>query len=286
MKKQIKLLEIAGLGAIVDRYRGFICDLWGVIHNGVAPYPGAIDALMLAADRNLPLIFVSNAPRPPDAVAAQLARLGIDPHLYAGIVTSGQATQMAIRDGRFGKRFWHLGPERDRGLFDNTGIQTAELDQADAIACTGLFDDDVETPQDYVARLESARAHNLPFICANPDLEVIRGSKPIPCAGALARLYESMGGQVHYFGKPHVQVFEIALAQLNLDREQVLVIGDGLRTDIRGAANASIDSWLIAGGIHAAELGAGDGPFDLDQVMRVAQSLGGNPAFVSSRFTA
>jgi HAD superfamily hydrolase (TIGR01459 family) len=279
------LREISGLGAILARYQGLICDLWGVMHNGIAPYPGSIAAIEMAKDAGVPLVFLSNAPRLPLAVGDQLTDLGIDPILYRGIVTSGLATREAIELGDFGRRFWFLGPARTRGLIEGLDIEAVDLAQAQAILCTGLFDDEVETPADYTDRLKQAADRGLPMICANPDLNVVRGQKMIYCAGAVAEHYTDMGGVVTAFGKPHRPVFDLALAQLGCSAAEALMIGDGLRTDIRGAHTAGIDSWLIAGGIHGAELGIERDPLDLDRISALAKSEGGQPQYVSRRFS-
>jgi HAD superfamily hydrolase (TIGR01459 family) len=172
-------------------------------------------------------------------------------------------------------------------LIDGLEVVPTSLEEAEAILCTGLFDDTNETPDDYAARLELAANRDLLMYCANPDLIVIRGTKPIYCAGALAKRYSDMGGRVELIGKPFPTVFDMALSALGIERGAALMIGDGLRTDIRGAATAGIDAWLIAGGIHGPELGLSDphSPLDVGLIAQAARHESGNPRYVSRRFT-
>jgi HAD superfamily hydrolase (TIGR01459 family) len=281
------LREISGLSEIAGHYQGLICDLWGVVHNGVSLYPGVLDALDTARRAGLGVVFLSNAPRPHTVVIDQLARFGIHPPSFRAVVTSGDATRAILARTKPGIKLWHLGPERDRGLIDGLDVVPTSLEEAEAILCTGLFDDTIETPDDYAARLEVAANRDLLMYCANPDLIVIRGTKPIYCAGALAERYSTMGGRVELIGKPFPTVFEMALSALGIDRRAALMIGDGLRTDICGAATAGIDAWLIAGGIHGQELGISDqvSPLDLGLIAQASHHEGGKPRYVSRRFT-
>ncbi|MEW6122147.1 MAG: TIGR01459 family HAD-type hydrolase [Pseudomonadota bacterium] len=256
--------RVAGLSEIAGDYDLILCDIWGVVHNGLKAFPAACDALRHARAGGASVVLVSNAPRPADFVASMLERLGVPEGTYDSIVTSGDVTRAVLAE-RAGARVFHLGPPRDLGTFDGLGLTMTGLDEADLVVCTGLFDDEVETPEDYADRLATMRARGLFFICANPDIVVERGSRLIYCAGAIAQLYDRMGGETLYCGKPHKPVYDAALARAAALRGgpvgegKVLCIGDALRTDIIGATAAGFDSLFIASGIHAEELNAKDG---------------------------
>lgn len=247
------LTSIAGLAAGRDVW---LTDVWGVIHNGVAPFAHACEAATRYRLTGGLVILLSNAPRPAEAVAAQLDRIGVPRFAWDAILTSGDAARTLV--GAFaGKRVFHLGPERDLTLYDGLDVTLSEPGEADAISCTGLFDDEIETPDDYAALLADLAARKLPMICANPDLTVERGSKIVFCSGALAADYEAKGGSVAYAGKPYLPVYDMAFAMIEtlkgkpVPKERILCIGDGIRTDIKGAAAAGLDSVFIASGVHA-----------------------------------
>ena len=256
-----ELRFIGGFSEIAAAYDAVFCDVWGVVHNGIDPYPDAIAAVRRFRSERGPAILLSNAPRLPDGVEAQFVRLGIPLDFYDDIVTSG----LMARDDlicRIGARnelpLFYLGPSRDNPVFHGLNIRFVGAYEAAVVFCTGLFDDDKEGPEDYRPMLESFRARGLPFLCANPDIVVQRGDRLVFCAGALARLYESMGGETVYYGKPHRAVFERALdiARSKAAASHPLVIGDGIETDIGGAQGANLDALFIAGGIHAQDDGA------------------------------
>jgi HAD superfamily hydrolase (TIGR01459 family) len=252
---------IDGFGELADRYDGFIVDLWGVVHDGVAPFPGALDCLNRLRGR--PVLLLSNAPRRATAARHALLRLGVPDTLYSFILTSGEATWLALRDrtdtwfAQLGRRAYHLGPERDRNVIDGLDIfRVTTPEDADFVLNTGP--DDMRDPTsltEFLPELAACRAAGLKMICANPDLEVMRGDKRLLCAGALAAHYLEIGGDVRSIGKPDPAIYDLALAQLGVPRGRVLAIGDSLRTDIAGAANAGMDSIWILGGIHGAVLG-------------------------------
>lgn len=247
---------IGGLSEIASRYDATICDVWGVVHNGRDAYPDAIAAIRRFRNERGPAILVSNAPRLPDGVETQFIRLGIPLDFYDGIVTSGLLARddLVRRIQQYGEYpLFYLGPSRDNPVFDGLNIRFTGPDDASAVFCTGLLDDETEGPEDYRTLLERLLERRLPFLCANPDIVVQRGERLVYCAGALARLYESMGGETLYFGKPHPAVFEraIALARRRSPASQLIVIGDGIETDIGGARNAGLDALFIAGGIHS-----------------------------------
>ncbi|WP_127088699.1 TIGR01459 family HAD-type hydrolase [Aquabacter cavernae] len=256
--------RVAGLSEIAGDYDLILCDIWGVVHNGLKAFPAACDALRHARAGGVSVVLVSNAPRPADFVANMLERLGVPEGTYDSIVTSGDVTRTVLAE-RAGARLYHVGPTRDLGTFEGLGVTMASLDEADLVVCTGLFDDEVETPEDYADQLARMKDRGLFFICANPDIVVERGARLIYCAGAIAQLYDRMGGDTLYCGKPHKPVYDTALARAvelrggPVGEGRVLCIGDALRTDIIGATAAGFDSLFIASGIHAEELNAKDG---------------------------
>jgi len=255
--------HVHGLCEVASQYDGFIIDLWGVIHDGINPYPGALDCLRQLQGR--PVLLLSNAPRRAHAAQKMLRRMGIVDALYTGILTSGEAVWLALRDrtdpwfARLGQRAFLLGPERDRNVLDGLGLQSAgSPGAADFVVNTGPDDErDPTALAPFLPTLEQCLAARLPMICANPDLEVIRGGERILCAGALAEHYAAIGGDVRSIGKPHAEIYDMALHSLGVPRRRVLAIGDSLRTDIAGAAAAGIDAAWVLGGIHG-EVLAGD----------------------------
>lgn len=256
---------IAGLGEIVARYDAIISDVWGVLHNGLRATPGASEALGAARRAGLPVVLLTNAPRPPDSIRDQLRGLGVPDDAYDRIVSSGGVTRDLIRE-QGDRAFYHLGPDRDSPIYEGLPARRTELARADYVLCTGLFDDETETAEDYRAMLEGARARGLPLYCANPDLIVERGDKLLPCAGALAALYETMGGEAIWVGKPHPLVYARAAAAvadlLGRPAARILAIGDALRTDIAGAAGAGHESLMVLAGIHAHEIALAGASFD------------------------
>jgi len=267
----------ARLSEFIGPYRAVLSDLWGCVHDGIAPYPGAVDALLALRAGGRKVILISNAPRPWDAVAAQLERMGVPAACWDAIVTSGDATIEGFNAAFAGQRYWRLGPERDAPLFRLLRGEPVAPASADLVVSTGLFDDDTEKSTDYRHKFESFVNSGKPLVCANPDIVVNRGDRLLECAGALAQLYASMGGEVHLYGKPHEPIYRLAMARLGgLPREQVLAIGDGLPTDVAGAAAFGLDSAWIAGGIHAADLGPAP---DAEAVSRVAAAAGFRPTY-------
>jgi HAD superfamily hydrolase (TIGR01459 family) len=250
---------INGLSDIAADYDAAICDVWGVLHNGKQPYLRAADAMRRFRAERGPVVLLSNAPRLADGVEWLFDRVGLPKDFYDGIVTSGSAAHADLQQRTEGKAalpLFYLGPPRDNPLFDGLNVKLVAPEEAAVVLCTGLFDDETETPDDYRGMLEHFRARSLPFLCANPDIIVQRGEKLIYCAGAIARLYESMGGETVYYGKPYPAVFERALAELRAKApaKRQLVIGDGIETDILGAQRMGLDALFIGGGIHGAEL--------------------------------
>jgi HAD superfamily hydrolase (TIGR01459 family) len=247
-----------GLRALGKRYRGLLCDVWGVIHDGVRSFPAANDALSEFRLGGGRVILLTNAPRPKAAVVAQLDRFGVPTTAYDDIVTSGEVARSVLAGSR-GTKVFHVGPDRDLPLYDGLPVQLVNEAACELIACTGLVDDVKETPDDYADRLKRWRRRQLPMLCANPDIVVARGQTLAWCAGALAERYRELGGDTTVVGKPYPAIYEMALARLN-GVEPVLALGDGIDTDVRGAVDASIDVVFITGGIHFAEFGPRDTP--------------------------
>jgi HAD superfamily hydrolase (TIGR01459 family) len=265
-------------------YDAVLCDVWGVVHNGVAALAPAGEALTRFRETGGTALLVSNAPRPGAAVIRMLDRLGVPRSAYDDIITSGDLTREFIASHP-SRAVFHLGPERDRSIFDGLELRFGPVENADYVICTGLFDDERETPETYRGLLERMHARGLPFVCANPDLVVERGEKLIYCAGAVAELYGQLGGEVMYAGKPHRPIYDAALARIAAARgmpiptARVLAIGDSVRTDLAGAAALGIDGVFIIRGIHAEELGHRDDP-DLERLGNFFAEAGVTPRAV------
>jgi HAD superfamily hydrolase (TIGR01459 family) len=251
---------VSHFSEIAPDYDLILCDVWGVVHNGLVATPPACDALMRARAGGAAVVLVTNSPRPSEQVARQLERLHVPREAYDAMVSSGDVTRH-VMSSRAGQTFFHLGPERDRSVFDGQDVRFAPLETADYVVCTGLIDDEREGPEDYRATLAAMRARNLFMVCGNPDVVVARGETLVYCAGALADLYRSMGGEVLYAGKPYRPIYEMAVAAARsatgreIARDRTLAIGDSVRTDMTGAHEFGIDFLFIMGGIHAEELG-------------------------------
>ena len=249
----------ASLDDIANGYRALLCDVWGVIHNGVRAFDEASAALMRAREKGLAVVLITNAPRPWPDVQAQLGALGVPAEAYDRIVTSGDVTRDLIAEGS--RRVFHIGPDRDMSIYDGLDVELCEEPEASSVVCTGLFDDETETPDDYGEMLRRLRARNLPFICANPDIVVERGDRLIWCAGALARDFSQLGGRTLISGKPHRPIYEAALKAAGevlgqpIAASEVLAIGDGALTDLKGAVQNDIDALYVSGGIHARDYG-------------------------------
>jgi HAD superfamily hydrolase (TIGR01459 family) len=282
-----------GLSAVSDRYDGFILDLWGVLHDGVRPYSGVVSALQQLRRRGKRTIVLSNGPRRAASLARRTAEIGITADLYDELHSSGEETWHLLKERTepdiavLGRKVFPLVPERDRDLFDGLDLAIVESPAAaDFILATGLADA-TETPADYEQVLAAGAAHGRPMLCANPDLEVVRGGVREFCAGALAARYEALGGSVLYVGKPHPAVYRTCLAHFgSLDRTRVLAVGDSLRTDVAGAAGVGVDSLLVLGGIHAEELAGGiDGRSDPAKLAAACSATGRWPTYAIPAFT-
>lgn len=280
MRNSAHPAPISGLSQIGDDYRFILCDVWGVVHNGMRAHGAAVDALIRFKRLGGRVLLITNAPRPAEKVVEQLDRLGVDRAAYDDIVSSGDVAR-AYLSARPGAKIFHLGPDRDRPIYEGLGNPIVDEDAASLISCTGLFDDTVETPDDYADRLERLANRGLLMLCVNPDRVVERGDQLVWCAGALAERYLAFGGETVIIGKPYPEIYDVALERLariagrEIAKEDVLAIGDGAATDLRGAVDQGIDILFVTDGIHAAEFGLGNGP-DPESVHRflAADDLG------------
>jgi len=281
---------IAGLGALAGDYRILLCDVWGVLHNGVKAYDGVVDALTRFQSIGGTVLLLSNAPRPSPIIIEQLAGFGVPREAYHGIMTSGDATRDWLISSVDPRPWHHLGPERDLTLFEGLAIElSTDLASVQGIVCTGLFDDESETPDDYTDFLKEAASRTLPLLCANPDITVMRGDYHVYCAGALAEAYEAMGGEAVYFGKPYAPIYDAARRRMSdllggpvADRE-VLVVGDGLKTDILGANRQSLDALFITGGLSAGRIGTDPDTPHPDRVTELCHEAGVSPLAAAAR---
>jgi HAD superfamily hydrolase (TIGR01459 family) len=253
--------QIAGLSEISGRYDLILCDIWGVLHNGVASFAEASDALVSFRRRGGAVVLISNAPRPSPPIARQVLKLGVSPDAFDAVVTSGDVT-IGLMERQAGDQVLHIGPERDLTLLAAVAKATGarprlvSLEDAQYVLCTGLRNDEAETLGDYEPELQAMSVRDMTMICANPDIVIHRGDTLIYCAGALARRYEELGGSVVYAGKPYAPIYDRALTLAEhirgapIEKPRVLAIGDGMRTDIAGAARAGLDALFVTGGIH------------------------------------
>jgi len=274
------------LSELHNTHKAILCDVWGVIHNGIVADQQSCAGLAEARKAGLPVVLITNSPRPNNGVIEQLDGLGVSRDTYDGVVTSGDVTRKLIAENS--RKVFHLGPERDYPLFDGLDVDLVEDFEASSVVCTGLFDDEDEKPEDYAEMLQKFRMRDLPFICANPDIVVHRGDRLIPCAGALARDYGLLGGRTLIAGKPHQPIYFAAIERLkeltgnDYIASECLAIGDGMLTDIKGADNFGCPVLYISGGIHAAEYGPVDMP-DWDQLVRFVDGQGYNPVATMPR---
>lgn len=246
---------VSSIKDIGSRYRAWLVDIWGVMHNGHRAFARAVAATQSFRGQGGIVVFLSNSPRPSPGVQEQLSRLGVPPTCYDATVTSGDLTRHELAKHKH-PRVFHLGPARDLPIFAGLDLTLVPREDADLVVCSGLFDDETETPDDYVKLLQELAAKKLPMICANPDHLVERGDKLVYCAGALAAIYEKLGGSVVYAGKPHPPIYELALETIanlagrDVAKSEVLAIGDGVNTDIAGAAKLGIGAVFVASGLH------------------------------------
>jgi len=286
------LREIKGVREIAADYDGFVLDLWGVVHDGVKPYPGVLDCLAAMLDAGKRVALLSNAPRRADDIVRRITAIGVPQGLYHEVMSSGEEAWQFLKHRNdpfyagLGRKCLHICSDRDLEI--RIGLDLDYVERAEAaefILNTGPagWDDTIE---DYAPMLATARQRRLKMVCANPDLMVNHGAKLALCAGALAVHYEEIGGEVRWHGKPYPSVYQSCLRLLGVtDRRRVLAIGDSLRTDIAGANGAGLDSLLIAGqGIHREEF-APNGNLDHARIGAAAHAAGARPTIVAARFT-
>jgi HAD superfamily hydrolase (TIGR01459 family) len=284
--------HLSSFSALADRYSGFILDLWGVIHDGVNAFPHAVDTLARLKAAGKRTLLLSNAPRTNAAVQAMMRRMGIEDSLYSGILTSGEAVRRALRSppdlwwAELGTRVYHLGPLRDRPVIDGLPLTLAD-DPATADFVLNTGPDDHRNPSDmgeFEDVLQACARSRLKMICANPDLEVIRGGVRVLCAGALAVRYGELGGDVRSLGKPDPAIYQPVLEELDVPADAVLAVGDSLRTDIAGASGVGLAACWVLDGIHGADLSDGAGGFDAGKAEEAAGRLGVAPIATLPRF--
>ncbi|WP_114967088.1 TIGR01459 family HAD-type hydrolase [Alkalilacustris brevis] len=264
---------IETLAEVSGDYDALLCDLWGCLHDGLTPYPEAVAALQAYRARGGKVVLLTNSPRPAAGVAQQLAEMDVPRDVYDAIVSSGDAARAGLFGGVVGQRVWHLGPEKDdnfftdppEGVSDPLKIERVSLDEAEGIVCTGPFHEEGEIPEDYRPTFLKAKARGLKLLCANPDIMVDRGDTRVYCAGALAALYDEMGGESLYFGKPHPPIYDLARRRLDalgveVSASRILAVGDGMATDIKGAVLEDIDAVFVTGGLAARETGTNRQP--------------------------
>jgi HAD superfamily hydrolase (TIGR01459 family) len=270
----------AGLSEIAPRYDSILCDVWGVLIDGVSHFPAAAEALKTFRSGGGTVVLITNASRPNDEVRRQLLRIGAPADCFDDLVSAGELTLQEMV-ARKGQACCHLGPPRDNGLFEEAdrrlggALRLVGPEEADYVVCTGLVDEDHETPQDYDQRLAAMKRRALPMLCANPDIVVGVGERLYWCAGALARRYCEMGGEAVMFGKPHAPIYRAALARLAelrgaaVEKSRVLAIGDGAETDLAGAGAAGLDCLFITQGVHRDALYSADGSVDRGALARL-----------------
>ncbi|MEQ8965435.1 MAG: TIGR01459 family HAD-type hydrolase [Azospirillaceae bacterium] len=273
---------IDGLSALAEPYDAFILDLWGVVHDGVRPFPGVNACLAELRARGRTVLLLSNAPRRTGAIAGKLGAMGVDPAGWTWLMSSGEATHEALRDrdaapfDRLGRRLYHLGPERDVDVYADLPGYTVvhRLAEADFVLNTGPDSYD-ETVDDHRPVLSEAAERGLPMICANPDLVVMVGEIRAICAGTLALEYEAMGGAVAWIGKPYPAVYRRCLGLMGDPApDRVLAVGDSLRTDVAGAQAMGFDSLFVAGGIHGEDLAGPGGALDAGRLADLVADRG------------
>ncbi|MBS1014910.1 TIGR01459 family HAD-type hydrolase [Acetobacter persici] len=277
---QTNMQTLTGLSFLADQYDGYVIDLWGTVHDGVQPYPGAVACLKALRAAGKRVVMLSNAPRPADVVTRQLEAFGIDRDLHDGVMTSGEEVRRLLRErpdpwfARLGQRVLHVGGTHDLGLYDGLDLErVADPAEAQFILNTGP---DAERGTDsvdpYLPELRVGLERGLPMLCANPDMVVVKGGRRMICAGALAAFYEQEGGNVRWVGKPYKEIYAPVFSMLNVPQDRILAIGDALATDMRGAAVAGIAGAWILGGIHQEMVGD-----DAELAAREADAAGLRP---------
>ena len=281
---------IGGVSELADRYDGFLVDLWGCVHNGIEPFPAAVDALLRLAEAGKTICLLSNGPRRASDLVARLDQMGVPRAAYHHVMSSGEAAWQALAErpdafhAAFGARCYHLGPARDRSVIEGNGtVPAVSIEQADFILNTGPVDF-ADSLESYEAVLQDALRLDLPMVCANPDLVVHIGDDLVICAGLIAQRFEALGGRVAYHGKPYRSVYDRCFAFMEtIASSRILAIGDGLRTDILGAGKQGMDSLFLTAGIHIDEV-SGDSP-DISLIRALSESIGTVPPYAMPRLS-
>ena len=240
----MKTKLITGLSQIQSKYDAFFIDLWGVVHNGIELYPGAIDVLKNLNKLSKRFVLISNAPRPSKTVEKYLLNLKMEKIFTKQVFTSGEAALKTLKEKIYGEKFYHIGPKKDQDLISGLEKNNTSLNKCDFLLCTGLFENEQSSLNYYKNLLK--KYIKIKMICTNPDLIVHRGSEIEYFAGSIAKIFEKLGGKVIYFGKPYPEIYNFCIKK----NENVLAIGDNIRTDISGANKMNFDSLFITGGIH------------------------------------
>ena len=263
---------------IAAGYDILLCDIWGVVHNGREAFADACAVLAKWRSSRGPVVLISNSPRPSPGVVEQMDELGVPREAWSRVVTSGDVTRVLLSERGPGP-VYVLGPKRDDPLYAGLDLGFAALNEAAFISCTGLVEDETQTPEDYRPMLAAAAKRDLEMICANPDIVVQRGDRLIYCGGALAQLYAALGGRTVMAGKPHAPIYERCLdvaAEVGrpIERSRVLAIGDGVATDIAGANAQGLDVLFIGGGIHGSTAVLHDGRLDEEATLNTLAEAG------------
>lgn len=279
--------RINALSEIFSQYDVILCDVWGVLHNGVDAFHEASRALAAAREAGVTVVLITNSPRPNAGVRVQIRGLGVLDESYDAIVTSGDVTRSLITAGP--KPIYFIGAERDLTLLEGLDVEMVSAANAEAVVCAGFFDDETETPETYRATLEQLAARGVPFVCANPDLVVERGHRLIPCAGAIAKLYEELGGETRVSGKPHKSIYMASLTEAKaargpFDMSRVIAIGDGMPTDVLGAQTFGLDLLYIADGIHSRDYTVKD-KIDTGKLTAFLKEQGATPKYWMPKLT-
>lgn len=279
----------SGIKELVNNYEYFIFDIWGVVHDGSAAYPNVVEVISYLRSKNRKICFLSNAPRRAAKVALVLEKFGITPDLYDFILTSGEAAYLDLEKNQknnfqdFGQNYLYIGPEKDRDLLEGLNYNMVDsASQADVAITTG-FDNDYSTIEEKLPQIKDAKDFNLPMLCVNPDLIVIRQSGlELLCAGEIAKEYKKMGGEVSYYGKPYETVYKMVCKIFKCsDTSKMLAIGDALETDVKGASSFGIDSALVTSGILSNILGTKYGQeADRDKLEKVLNESQIFPQFI------
>lgn len=281
---------IEGLSEIIEGYDALFVDLWGCVVDGKRAFPAAIECLRTLRASGRQVVLLTNVPRPADTVRDRIADIGVTDDLYDALVTSGDATIHALNTredpwhAAFGRRYFHIGANRNDPLLNAIDGTETRLEEADYILVTGFRSRNDETPAVYDEVFAAAIRRGLPLVCANPDRASSHGHRIVYRAGAVAQRYEEHGGDVRYHGKPGAGIYALGFAQMGaVDRHRVLMVGDNLATDVQGARVIGIDALWIAGGLHAEEIGlAPDAPLDPERIADILDATGARPRAIAA----